>query len=163
MKAYFDRHPEEDVDMTPSSDKKKTALVLCTGNSCRSQMGEGLLNKYFGDQLVGYSAGTRPAGYVHPLAIEVMKELDVDLCQNPSKKPEELPIAQKDIDIIIVVCDSAAETCPRVRMPAGRKDNQKILHWLFDDPAKSTDIGEFRRVRDEIRTKFLNDLPAELA
>ena len=126
----------------------KHVLFLCTGNSCRSQMGEGLVNHFLGHQWQAYSAGTKPSGYVHPLAIQVMAELEIDISAGRSKHPDEL----RDVpfDLVITVCDDAAEDCP-LWLGKGR-----VIHNSFFDPAKAEGTEEqrlavFRRVRDEIK------------
>jgi arsenate reductase len=132
---------------------KMKVLFLCTGNSCRSQMAEGLVNHYLGHEWKAYSAGTDPAGYVHPLAVRVMSELSIDLCGYRSKSAEELRETQ--FDIVVTVCDDAAENCP-VWLGHGRK-----THIGFEDPARATGSEEerlavFRRVRDEIRQEMFD-------
>jgi arsenate reductase len=126
----------------------KNILFLCTGNSCRSQMGEGLVNLFLSSQWRAYSAGTKPSGYVHPLAIAVMAELEIDISVGKSKHPDEL----RDVpfDLVVTVCDDAAEDCP-LWLGKGR-----VIHHSFYDPAKAEGTEEerltvFRRVRDEIK------------
>lgn len=133
----------------------KTVLFLCTGNSCRSQMAEGLVNHFLGEQWKAYSAGTEPAGYVHPLAIRVMAELDIDILHHRSKSTDEFRYTAPDL--IITVCDDAAENCP-VWLGQGR-----VVHIGFPDPAKA--IGSeterlvaFREVRDDIWHKIFDYL-----
>ena len=133
----------------------KKVLFLCTGNSCRSQMAEGLVNCYLGNEWRAYSAGTDPAGYVHPLAVRAMSELGIDISCQRSKSADELQGTQ--FDMVITVCDDAAENCP-VWLGGGRK-----VHVGFEDPARATGSEEerlavFRRVRDEIRREILNFL-----
>jgi arsenate reductase len=123
-------------------------LVLCTGNSCRSQMAEGWLNHLYGHRVTAFSAGSRPAGYVHPMAVRVMAEVGVDLSTGQSKPVEQF--AGQPFDLVLTVCDSAAEACPIFPGPARR------VHYDFFDPAKATGsddevLAMFRRVRDEIR------------
>ena len=135
---------------------KKNVLVLCTGNSCRSQMAEGLINARLGDNYHAYSAGTIPSGYVHPKAIAVMRELDIDLSENRSKSTDEFQGTY--FDTVITVCDSAKETCPVWLADAGEK-----VHIGFDDPADATGTDAevtvvFRRVRDEIAERVLEFL-----
>ena len=89
---------------------KKTVLFLCTGNSARSQMSEGLVNHFLGDYWQAYSAGTHPSYYVHPMAITVMAELGIDISEQWSKSTEEF--RGRDFDLVITVCDNAAKTCP---------------------------------------------------
>jgi arsenate reductase len=129
----------------------KNVLFLCTGNSCRSQMAEGFVNEGFSGRWMAFSAGTRPSGYVHPLAIHVMAEEGIDISENESKTPESL--RDETFDLIITVCDSAAEECP-VWLGQG-----KVTHISFPDPAEATGSYEeilqvFRSVRDDIRTRI---------
>ena len=138
--------------------EKKSVLVLCTGNSCRSQMAEGLINARLGDQFVAYSAGTKPSGYVHPKAIAVMAELGIDLSQNESKSTD--LFKGQYFDHVITVCDSAKETCPVWLGNAGNK-----THIGFYDPAEAVGTDEevtavFRQVRDEIADQILGFLQA---
>lgn len=129
----------------------KKILILCTGNSCRSQMAEGIL-KTFGNNVEVYSAGTSIAKEVHPYAIEVMKEIGIDISKQYPKSVSEF--LDKNIDFVITVCDDAKENCP---VFTGNIQNQ--LHISFRDPAKATGSKEevlkvFREVRDEIYQKF---------
>ena len=138
--------------------EKKSVLVLCTGNSCRSQMAEGLINARLGDQFVAYSAGTKPSGYVHPKAIAAMAELGIDLSQNESKSTD--LFKGQYFDHVITVCDSANETCPVWLGNAGNK-----THIGFYDPAEAVGTDEevtavFRQVRDEIADQILGFLQA---
>lgn len=130
----------------------KQVLFLCTGNSCRSQMAEGLVNYFLGDAWEAYSAGTKPAGYVHPLAIQVMAEFEIDLSRHRSKSVEEFRYVSPDL--VITVCNDAAEDCP-VWLGQGQK-----AHLSFPDPAKATgpleeQLAVFRAVRDDIRQRVL--------
>jgi arsenate reductase len=132
---------------------KKQVLFLCTGNSCRSQMAEGLVDHYLGDEWKAYSAGTDPAGYVHPLAVRAMSELDIDLSDYRSKSTDEF--RESKFDAVVTVCDDAAENCP-VWLGQGRK-----THIGFEDPARATGseverLAVFRRVRDEIRREMFD-------
>jgi arsenate reductase len=132
---------------------KKKVLFLCTGNSCRSQMAEGLANYYLGDEWLAFSAGTKPAGYVHPLAVQVMAELHIDISGQRSKSADEF--RETEFDTVVTVCDDAAENCP-VWLGNGHK-----VHSGFEDPAQATGSDEerlavFRRVRDEIRCQMFN-------
>ena len=123
-------------------------LILCTGNSCRSQMAHGFLQS-FDKSLEVYSAGTNPALQVNPQAIHVMHEVGIDISTHT---PKSVGIYLNDEwDYVITVCGGANETCP---MFVGKV--AKRLHIGFDDPAHSTDINEFRRVRDEIKSKLLS-------
>lgn len=128
-------------------------LILCTGNSCRSQMAEGFL-KSFDEELIVYSAGTNPSDKVHPKAIQVMKEIGVDIS---SGKPENVDkYIENSFNYVITVCDNAKETCP---VFIGNVEEQ--LHIGFEDPADAIGteeeiLSEFRKIRDEIKTDFLN-------
>jgi arsenate reductase len=127
----------------------KRVLFLCTGNSCRSHMAEGWLRHLAGNRYESLSAGARPSGYVHPLAIKAMAEVGVDISQHRSKSIDEF--AGQTLDVLVTVCDNAREACPAF---AGAK---RTIHRSFDDPARVTGSEEeklcvFRRVRDEIRT-----------
>jgi arsenate reductase len=127
--------------------EKKRILILCTGNSARSQMAEGLLRHDAGDRFDVKSAGTRP-GIVRPEAIEVMNELGIDISGHRSKHVDEF--AEQRFDYVITVCDHARESCPVFFGAAQR------LHRSFDDPAAGNGSEEerlalFRRVRDELR------------
>jgi arsenate reductase len=133
----------------------KKVLVLCTGNSCRSQMAEGLINNRL-EGFQAFSAGTKPSGYVHPKAIQVMAELGIDLSQNESKSLDQF--RGQYFDYVITVCDSAKEDCPVWLDRASDR-----YHIGFDDPAKASGteaeiLAEFRRVRDEIGDKVLSFL-----
>lgn len=130
---------------------KPTVLILCTGNSCRSHLAEGILRAVAGDSLDIQSAGSKPAGYVHPLAIQVMKELGIDISGHRSKHLSEF--MQKPVETVITVCGNADQACPIFPGQVNR------YHWGFDDPAHSTGtedekLAVFRRVRDEIRRVF---------
>ena len=134
----------------------KHILFLCTGNSCRSQMAEGLINARLGEHLQSFSAGTKPSGYVHPKAVTVMQELDIDLSQNTSKNLD--GFKGQYFDYVITVCGSAKEDCPLWLDEAGQK-----VHIGFDDPADATGTEDeilrvFRRVRDEIEDQVLGFL-----
>jgi arsenate reductase len=132
--------------------KKKRILILCTGNSCRSQMAEGIL-KSFSNQLEVFSAGTNIAKEVHPKAIEVMKEIGIDISTHYPKKVDQF--LEQSFDYVITVCDSAKESCPNF---TGKVLNR--VHINFEDPAKAQGSEEeilntFRKVRDEIYHKFM--------
>lgn len=135
--------------------KKKKVLFLCTGNSCRSQMAEGLVNRYLGDRWEAYSAGTRPSGYVHPLAVKAMAELNIDIADGRSQHTDEF--REMVFDVVVTVCDNAAEDCP-VWLGQGQKE-----HIAFPDPAEATGAEAekmvvFRQVRDDIRQKVFHYL-----
>ncbi|QKG80761.1 arsenate reductase ArsC [Tenuifilum thalassicum] len=126
-------------------------LILCTGNSCRSQMAEGFL-KSFDNQLVVESAGTEPASHVNPYAIKVMSELGIDISKNKPKLVDQF--INDEWDYVITVCDNAKETCPAF---FGKVKHR--LHIGFEDPAeaKGTEefiLNEFRRIRDLIKEDF---------
>jgi arsenate reductase (thioredoxin) len=128
-----------------------TVLILCTGNSCRSHLAEGVLRAAAGDILDVQSAGSDPAGYVHPLAIQVMREIGIDISGHRSKHMNEF--LDKKIETVITVCGYADQACPIFPGQVNRH------HWPFPDPAKApgTDeekLKEFRRVRDEIQKAF---------
>ena len=125
---------------------KAKVLFLCTGNSCRSQMAEGLLRNRAGDRFEVASAGTRPAG-LDPTAVRSMAEIGIDISSHKSKHVDTL--AGQEFSHVITVCDNAREACPA--FPA----TTQFLHWSFDDPAEAPGSGEermkvFTRVRDEI-------------
>jgi len=131
---------------------KKRVLFLCTGNSCRSHMAEGLTNHFLGDSWEAVSAGTQPSGYVHPLAIAALAELGINISSHTSKTADEF--RQTPLDLVITVCDDAAENCP-LWLGQGR-----VTHISFPDPAKATGTEEektavFRQVRDDIRAQVL--------
>lgn len=123
-------------------------LILCTGNSCRSQMAHGFLQS-FDKSLEVHSAGTTPASQVNPQAIHVMHEMGVDISAHTPKSVE--IYLNDEWNYVITVCGGANETCPMFVGKVGKR-----LHIAFDDPATSTDINEFRRVRDEIKNKLSN-------
>ena len=126
-------------------------LILCTGNSCRSQMAEGFL-KSFDKKLEVYSAGTNPSNHVHPNAVLVMNETGIDLSKNITKNVDQF--LDESFDFVITVCDNAKETCP-VFIGKVRKQ----IHIGFEDPAEAKGTKEeilsvFRRIRDEIKNEF---------
>ena len=126
-------------------------LILCTGNSCRSHLAEGLLRAAVGERFRVASAGSKPAGYVHPLAIKVMAEIGLDIASHHSKHMDEF--LNRDVETVITVCGNADQACP---MYPGQLNRH---HWPFDDPAHATGTEEeqlavFRRVRDEIKAVF---------
>jgi arsenate reductase len=125
---------------------QKTVLFLCTGNSCRSQMAEAIVNARY-PEWKALSAGTKPAGYVHDMAIEVLREIGISHV-GESKHINDLPT--RDFELVVTVCDSAAEECPVWPGKAGRR-----VHHSFVDPAKAEGTPEkkqqvFRQVRDEM-------------
>lgn len=130
---------------------KPLVLILCTGNSCRSHLAEGLLRHVAGDFLKIASAGSKPAGYVHPLGIKVMAEIGIDISAHTSKHMNDF--LSRDVETVITVCGNADQACP---MYPGQFNRH---HWPFDDPAHATGSEEeimnvFRRVRDEIKAVF---------
>lgn len=130
---------------------KPFILILCTGNSCRSQMAEGVLRSALGDLADVASAGSKPAGFVHPKAVEVMREIDIDISDGRSKSLTEFMDGR--VTTVITVCGNAEQACP---IFPGRVVRH---HFGFEDPAHATGdeaaiLGEFRKVRDEIRRTF---------
>ena len=132
---------------------KKRVLALCTGNSCRSQMAEAFLKHLAGNRFEVESAGLEP-GKLNPLAIEVMKEIGIDISQNKTKSVFDFYKADKKYDYVITVCDeSQSKSCPVF------SGNAKKLHWSFDDPSGFTGTWEeklekTRIVRDEIKQRI---------
>ena len=125
---------------------KQSVLFLCTGNSCRSQMAEGLLRHLAGDRFEVASAGTHPVG-LNPGAVEIMQEIGIDISKHRSKSLKEF--GGSHFDQVITVCDRAKESCPIF------PSTSAMLHWSFDDPAAASGSIEerhaiFRRVRNEI-------------
>lgn len=134
----------------------KKVLFLCTGNSCRSQMAEAIVNARLGDRWQAYSAGTKPTGYVHPKALEVLSEIGIRH-SGRSKQADEF--RDIDFDLVVTVCDSAAEACP-VWLGQGKR-----VHHGFPDPAKAEGTEEakmavFRAVRDDIEKEMIQLLMA---
>ena len=134
-----------------NSKVKPTILILCTGNSCRSHLAEGILRAAAGDIFNVQSAGSKPAGYVHPLAIQVMKEIGIDISGHRSKHMDEF--LKQSVETVITVCGNADQACPMFPGQVNR------YHWGFDDPAHATGTDDemlavFRRVRDEIKRVF---------
>ncbi len=126
-------------------------LVLCTGNSCRSHLAEGILRRAVGDRFRVSSAGSKPAGYVHPLAIKAMHEIGIDIAGHHSKHLNEF--LDQPVETVITVCGNADQACPMFPGQVNRH------HFPFDDPAHATgteaeQLAVFRRVRDEIRRVF---------
>jgi len=130
---------------------KPTVLILCTGNSCRSHLAEGILRAAAGDLVEVHSAGSKPAGYVHPKAIQVMREIGLDISGHTSKHMNEF--LNRPITTVITVCGNADQACPMFPGQVNRH------HWGFDDPAHATGteeevLAQFRRVRDRIKLVF---------
>jgi arsenate reductase (thioredoxin) len=129
---------------------KKRVLILCTGNSARSQMAEGLLREIGGGRFEVFSAGTHPTG-VRAEAVEAMREAGVEIGGQRSKSVDEF--AGQEFDYVVTVCDNAREECPNF---PGRT---RRVHWSFDDPARAEGgwperMSAFRRVRDEIGARL---------
>lgn len=125
----------------------KRVLILCTGNSCRSQMAEGLFRELSKGDWESHSAGSAPSGYVHPLAIEAMQQRGIDISSGTSKSVSEFQ--GQEFDLVVTVCDHANEACPTF---PGAKERR---HWPFDDPAdavgsEAEKLKVFIRLRDEI-------------
>jgi arsenate reductase (thioredoxin) len=133
--------------------ERKRVLILCTGNSCRSQMAEGWVNHLLQDRWEAHSAGTAPAERVHPLAVRVMAEVGIDISGNVPQRVDRF--VREAWDLVVTVCDSAAETCPAFPGHVER------MHVSFPDPAGATGdedqrLAVFRRVRDGIRDRLLS-------
>lgn len=129
---------------------KRRVLLLCTGNSCRSQMAEAILRQLDGENYEVHSAGTHPAERVHPLAVQVMAEVGIDISGQWPKSIREFE--GQPFHRVITVCDSANEECPF--FPEAER-----IHWPFDDPAEATGtlderLKKFRTVRREIKTRM---------
>ncbi len=135
---------------------KRRVLFLCTGNSCRSQMAEAIANARLGDEWETFSAGTQPAGYIHPKAVAVLAEIGIDWQGRASKHVDEFRGVH--FDLVMTVCDDAAENCPLwLAVPETREQGGrgKQVHLGFPDPARATGTDEevlavFRNVRDAI-------------
>lgn len=126
-------------------------LILCTGNSCRSHLAEGILRAASQGRFRVASAGSKPAGYVHPLAVKAMAEIEIDISTHTSKHMNEF--LSLPVETVVTVCGNADQACPVFPGQLNRH------HWPFDDPAHATgtedeQLAVFRRVRDEIRRVF---------
>jgi len=131
--------------------EKPVVLILCTGNSCRSHMAEGILHRAAGDLMDVHSAGSNPTGYVHPKAIAALQEIGIDISAHTSKHMN--TFLSRDVTTVITVCGNADQVCPMFPGQVNRH------HWGFDDPAHVTGseedvMAEFRRVRDQIQLVF---------
>ena len=131
--------------------KKPTILILCTGNSCRSHLAEGILRAAAGDILNVQSAGSKPVGYVHPKAVAAMREIGIDISRHHSKHMDEF--LTQNVETVITVCGNADQACPIFPGQVNR------YHWPFVDPAHAQGSEEeimnvFRKVRDEIKRVF---------
>ena len=134
---------------------RRRVLVLCTGNSCRSQMAAGWVNGLLGGRWEAHSAGTRPADRVHPLAVRAMAEVGVDISGGVPTRVERY--LDEAWDLVVTVCDSAKEVCPLFPRPVEQ------IHISFPDPAEAAGNDEermavFRAVRDDIRTRLIAEL-----
>jgi arsenate reductase (thioredoxin) len=127
---------------------KKRILFLCTGNAARSQLAEGLARAFHGDDYDVVSAGSRPAGWVHPNAIQALAEIGIDISDAQSKSADQF--LNEDFDIVITVCDSAAADCP---MWPGAK---RIEHWPIEDPTWGDGNAQerFAKTRDELKRRI---------
>ena len=129
---------------------KKSVLFLCTGNSCRSQIAEAIINSKLGNKWQAFSAGTNPAGYVHPLAIQALEEIGIN---HRGDSKEVSQYRDEGFDLVVTVCDAAAQDCP-----VWLGSNPQV-HLAFEDPAafvgdEDAKLEKFRQVRDEIGTKI---------
>lgn len=131
--------------------KKKRVLFLCTGNAARSQMAEGLARAFHGDVLDVVSAGSRPAGWVHPLAVKALAQIGIDASEHTSKSAD--PFIDQPFDVVVTVCDSAAQDCP---VWPGAK---RIEHWPIEDPSfgpddPATRFDRFVETRNELQRRI---------
>lgn len=133
--------------MTP----KKRILFLCTGNAVRSQMAEGLARAFHAETIDVVSAGSRPAGWVHPQAVRVLAEIGIDISSHTSKSAE--PFLDEPFDVVVTVCDSAALDCPRWQ------NAKRIEHWPIEDPSFGT--NRFAETRDDLARR-IEELVASL-
>ncbi len=139
----------------PDAARRKRVLIVCTGNSCRSQMAEGLVNHFLGDRWEASSAGTHPAGAVHPLAVRAMAELGIDITAARPKRVDQF--SDERWDLVVTVCDSARESCPFFPWAAEQ------IHASFPDPvlalgSEEERLAVYRAVRDDIRARLLPKL-----
>jgi len=130
---------------------KKRVLFLCTGNAARSQMAEGLAREFHGDVLDVVSAGSRPAGWVHPLAIKALQEIGIDASGQTSKSAREF--LDQPFDAVVTVCDSAAQDCP-VWSGAKRLEHWPIVDPSFGDDDPETRFQRFVETRDELERRI---------
>jgi arsenate reductase len=133
---------------------KRKVLFLCTGNSCRSQMAEAIVNARLGGMWEAVSAGTRPAGHVHPKALAALSEIGIQHVGR-SKRADEF--RGVDFDLVVTVCDATAEECP-VWLEKGKR-----VHIGFPDPAKTDNMDDFRKVRDDIAREIVKLLESEVS
>ena len=125
---------------------KKKVLFLCTGNSCRSQMAEAIVNARLGDRWEAVSAGTKPTGFVHPKAIAALVEIGIQHAGRSKPIDEFFGV---DFDLVVTLCDSAAEDCP-VWLGKGKR-----VHYNFPDPGQTGEMDDFRKVRNDIAREIL--------
>jgi len=125
---------------------KHKVLFLCTGNSCRSQMAEAIVNARLGNEWEAVSAGPKPTGYVHPKALAALAEIGI---QHTGRSKLANEFRGADFDLVVTVCDSAAEECP-VWLGKGKQ-----IHRSFPDPAKTDNMDDFRKVRDDIEREII--------
>ena len=124
---------------------KKRVLFLCTGNAARSQMAEALANAFHSDEIEAVSAGSRPAGWVHPMAVRAMNDIGVDIRDAQSKGAEKF--INEPFDVVVTVCDSAAKDCPR--WPGAKR----IEHWPIEDPSYGG-YEDFVTIRDDLAQRI---------
>ena len=134
-----------------TEDKTKRVLILCTGNSCRSQMAEVIWRVQSAGSWEAVSAGSRPSGYVHPLALKALEEIDLPSEGLTSKSSD--PFIDQPFDLVVTVCGNAQSDCPV--WPGA----DQVLHWPFEDPADATGSDDekfecFQKVRDQIKTRI---------
>jgi arsenate reductase len=139
--------------MPTAASAKPNVLILCTGNSARSQMAEGFVKHYAGDRFAVHSAGMKPAARVNPFAVQAMRELGIDISAQHPKHADEF-LGKMPVAYLITVCAAADSQCPAVISGVDQR-----LHWPFDDPAAIEGTDEeklvgFRRIRDEIQGKI---------
>ena len=135
---------------------KKKVLFICTGNACRSQIAHGLLNELANSDFEVFSAGSHPSK-VHPISIAVMEEIGLDISKYTSDHIDDY--LNKDIDIVITVCDNAKNACPTF------SENVNRIHWSIDDPFKNWNfdldqLSTFRETREEIKSRLLKFIQA---
>ena len=130
---------------------KKKVLFLCTGNSCRSQMAEAIVNARLGEKWEAVSAGTKPAGFIHPKALAALSEIGI---QHTGRSKLVDEFRGVDFDLVITVCDSAAQECP-VWLGEGKR-----IHRDFPDPANTDEMDDFRTLRDDMAHEIIALLEA---
>ena len=139
-------------------ENKTKVIFICTGNSCRSQMAEGLLRDMAGDRFEVFSAGSHPSR-LHPASIIVMAELEIDISNHSADSIDKY--LDKDIDIVITVCDNARQVCPVF------PGNVKRIHWSIDDPfhgwgAELSDLIPYRETRETLKDRLESFINREL-